>query len=157
MKEYLTSLLLVTAVATLATLLIPEEDGKLRRLIEFGLALLVLTAVLRPLSNLREFPLPENIFSDIENTGTGELPPETLQSMGEGIARGIERDLAARYRIPADCIRATVTPVLQEGELKVAHLQLSFRGAALACDLLAVEEYAKTTYGGECEVINNGF
>ena len=158
MKEYLASLVLVAAVVTLAGLLIPEGDARTRRLIEFGLGLLVLTVILQPLSSLKEFSFTgENIFSPIPEAGNApSLPPESLEKLGEGIARGIERDIASRYRIPADCIRATVTPVLTGDELKIGSLLLSFHGAAQTADLLAIERYAEETYGAECEVKTNG-
>lgn len=154
MKEYLSSLILVSAVATLAGLFLPSGDGRTRRAVEFGLGLLILTVILQPLTSLNEIAFSgENIFSSVtEGDGVADLSPESWDRIGEGIARGVERDIAARYRIPEDCIRATVTPDLVENELKIAHLTLSFRGAALAADLLAIERYAEGTYGAECEV-----
>ena len=158
MKEYLASLVLVSAVATLAGLLIPEGDARTRRMTEFGLGILILTVILQPLSSLKDLSFAgENIFSGIPETeDMTDLSPESWKAVGEGIARGIERDIASRYRIPEDCITATVTPVLTDDELKIGALALTFRGAALTADLLAVERYAEEAYGAECEVKTDG-
>ena len=158
MKEYLTSLVLVSAVATLAGLFIPDKDTRTRRLVEFGLGLLVLTVVLQPLSSLKELSFAgQNIFSPIRGTGDAAgISPESWEEIGEGIARGVERDIASRYRIPTDCIHASVTPVIVENELKIGALSLTFCGAALTADLLAIERYAEEAYGAECEVKTDG-
>ena len=158
MKEHLASLVLASAVSTLAGLLIPEGDARTRRLIEFGLGLLVLTVLLQPLSSLKELSyVGENIFSSIPEVGDmTDLSPESLKMVGEGIARGVERDIASRYHIPEECITATVSPVISGDELKIGELTLSFRGAALTADLLAIEHYAEETYETECEVITDG-
>lgn len=157
MKEYLASLVLVSAVATLAGLFLPSGDGRTRRAIEFGIGLLVLTVILQPLSSLKELAFSgENIFSSVaEGEGGTNLSPESWEQIGEGIARGVERDIASRYRIPEECIEATVIPALAENELKISHLTLSFCGAALTADLLAIQRYAEATYGAECEVKTN--
>ena len=155
MYEYLSSLVLASAIATLAAFLIPSENEMNKKAVEFGLALLLLLAVLRPISSLSllEFK-PENIFKGADAILSGELlfSPETENEAREAVARGIEKDLAAKFHIPQDAIRATPTLTLTAGELKMPHLLLHISLAGQSADLIALKNYASETYQTECEV-----
>lgn len=157
MKEYLSSLVLVAAVSTLATLLMPEEEGRTRRAIEFGLALVVLLAILGPVVDLVRGGLsPDGWLPPPEETPVPSYTPEMLALAEEAVAAGAVADIAARCRIPAQCLAARATLTLDAGELRLASLTLTVTGEGRLADLLAVEKYVEDTYAAECEVISHG-
>lgn len=157
MQDYLRSLLLVGAIAALAGLLLPEKNDRLRRLLEFGLSLLVLVAVCRPLAGGAP---PSDFFGALQfpsadYVGEG-LSPDTQAAMERAVGDGIVQDIATRYGIPPACIRAEVRLSLVGGELTVSSLTLTFSGEGRLLDLYAVRQYAARAYQTNCEVKTDG-
>ena len=102
MKIYLESLLSVLLVSTLASLLMPEGEGK--RFVRFALSLLVLFTVLSPFRT-------GEIVNFLKNYTTGAFDTEI--SIGEGflmdyekkgIEEGIASSLAEKYGVDASLI-----------------------------------------------------
>ncbi len=152
MQQYFSSLLLVSIVAAVATLLFPEKNERLRRFFEFGVALLLLAVICRPLSALGDLSFsPDKIFpSDIEEvTGNSEA---LLSEMAAAVAQGIEGDLAAEYRFSSDCIKATVSLEIEENEVRITTLSLRLTGAALLADSYELRDFARTRYQVKGEV-----
>ena len=158
MNGYLSSLVLASALATLASLLIPQGNERNKKTVELGLALVLLLAILRPLSSLPALtPNLEGIFEGADEILSGELSvaPETQQAAEAAVARGIAGDLASRFRIPVDCLAVRAALTLQNGELCVAHLTVTVSGLGQSADLLALARYAEETYKTECEVLSD--
>lgn len=157
MQEYLRSLLLVASVAVLAGLLLPENNERMKRLLEFGIALLVLTVICRPLANIGDLSA---VLSGIRfpsgSETAGELDADTRTAMERAVGDGIESDLAARYGIPATCFSAKVQLSLGREELTISSLTLSVSGEGKLLDLRAVCDYAARAYQTNCEVIPDG-
>ena len=84
MNEYLMSVVLVGAVATLASLFLPEGDDRMRRLLEFGFALLILLVILRPLPGLlgEDFGFPD-LFPPAEGSAEEDLPEGYARMAGK--------------------------------------------------------------------------
>lgn len=157
MQDYLRSLLAAAAIAALASLLLPEKEARMKRLLEFGISLLVLTVLCRPLAHIGDL---SSALGAIDWPGAsdavGTEDPDTWAAIEGGVARGIESDLAARYALPADCFSARVTLVREGEELKISTLRLTVRGEGRLLDLYAVREYATRTYQTNCEVTEDG-
>ncbi len=157
MNEYLMSVVLVGAVATLASLFLPEGDDRMRRLLEFGFALLILLVILRPLPGLlgEDFGFPD-LFPPAEGSAEEDLPEETWSQMEAAVAEGIEKDIASRYNLPPSCIRADVE-LRREGDgLLISSLLLTFTGEGRLADLYAIRAYAEKNYQTVCEVKSDG-
>lgn len=152
MQEYISSLLLVSMLAAVATLLFPEKNERLRRFFEFGVALLLLAVICRPLTALRDLRLPSGdlSFSEMEEiTGGGE---ELLSELSQSVARGIEADLAGEYRFDPACVTAELTLVIEGEEVCIDTLSLRLTGAALLTDTYTLREFARTRYQVKGEV-----
>lgn len=157
MNQYIETLLLTGAISAVATLLLPEKNERLRRVVEFGIALFVLVVLCRPLaaatdlgSLLGDIQLPN---ADITAPGYAD---ETWEKMEESVARGIAADIADRYDLPSGDVQAAVTLHLADNELTVSTLTLTFSGGARMADLVAVRTYAQKTYTPQCEVTIDG-
>ncbi len=145
MKEYLYSLLTLAVISLLAELLLPPGRERLRRAAGFGLALATLLMVAAPLGKLSDLSLPTELppsFADDFSDHWGETETVIAESIGEGIVR----DLATRFALPGEEIRADVTLLYEEGEMKIASLSLRFTGSARYADLIGIRTYAKKTY-----------
>ncbi|MBQ8173829.1 MAG: hypothetical protein IJ009_00330 [Clostridia bacterium] len=157
MQEFVKTLLLVSAICALATVLLPEKNKKLRRAGEFAIALFVLAAIANPIAALREwqFDLDSLHYPEADlpaDDYTGDTWSELERAVGEGIAR----DLATRYGVREADISAAPTLTLENNELTISSLTLTFSGTAAALDLVAVRSYAQDTYSTACEVKANG-
>ena len=157
MQEYLRSLLLVASVAVLAGLLLPEKNERMKRLLEFGISLLVLTVICRPLADIGSFSAVLDGIRFPNDSYDTSTPDETTQAaMEQAVAAGIEADLATRYAIPATCFSARVRLSLVGEELTISSLTLTVRGEGKLLDLYAVRSYAARAYQTDCEVISDG-
>ena len=157
MLDYLRSILLVASVALLAGLLLPEKNERMRRALELGISLLVLTVICRPLAGIGDLSAILNgIRFPSPSLSAGEMDEDTLSAMEEAVADGIERDLSSRYGVPAACFTATVSLSLTEKELTVSALSLIVSGEGRLLDLYAVRDYAAQAYQTNCEVIPGG-
>lgn len=157
MKEYMQTLLLAGGISALAALLLPEKNERLRRAVEFGIALFVLVVLCRPLSAVGDL---SNLLGDWQYPETDLTAPgytdETWDKMEEAVAAGIAADIADRYDLRVADVRATVTLQLEGKELTVSSLTLTFSGGARAADLVAVRAYAQKIYTPQCEVKTDG-
>ena len=157
MKEYIQTILLAGGISALAALLLPEKNERLRRAVEFGIALFVLVVLCRPLAAMGELSdlLPDWQYPGADLTAPG-YTDETWEKMEQAVAAGVAADIADKYDLRAADVRATVTLKLEGKELTVSSLTLSFSGAARAADLVAVRAYAQKTYQTQCEVKIDG-
>ena len=154
MQAYLRTVLLVAAIALLAGLLLPEKNERMRRVLELGISLLVLTVICRPLANAGHIlALLDSIRFPSSSLSVGEMDADTLSAMEEAVGKGIESDLSARYSVPASCFTAKVRLLLTDQELTVSSLSLIVSGEGRLLDLYAVRDYAARAYQTNCEVI----
>ena len=157
MQDYLRSLLLVAAVSVLAGLLLPEKNERMKRLLEFALALLVLTVVCRPLSEIDLFTVvPDGIRFPAGDGVLNGADDDTRAAVEQAVADGIEADLATRYHLPTACFSAEVSLHFNGKELTISSLTLRIRGEGRLLDLYAVRDYAARAYQTNCEVIADG-
>lgn len=153
MQEIAKSLLLVSAISALAALLLPEKNPKLRRAGELAIALFVLCALTSPLATLRDMKFDlDSLRYPTADLPTGDYTDATWAELERAVGEGIAQDLASRYGVRAEEIRAEPVLTLEDGELSVRSLTLSFFRTACALDLVAVREYAQKTYTENCEV-----
>ena len=155
--EYLRSVLLAAAVSVTAGLLLPEKNERLRRVLEFGISLLLLCVICRPLASLGELSAALDGLRLPSGTVTAEgIDPDTLAAMEGAVGEGIVQDLATRYGVSTACFSAVVRLAIAEGEMTVSSLTLTVRGAGRLLDLYAVRAYAEAAYQTNCEVITDG-
>ena len=150
MTEYLTSLLLVSAVTAVLGILPTEE--KLRRTVSFALSLTVLGAVLLPLpSLLAGIGDVSGLFSDLEGgiaEGDDWLEGETLAATAEGI----RLYLSEEYGIADGDIEVTLDGDLIDGTLILRRITLTVGGRATAADLPRIVRDLREDTGADCEV-----
>lgn len=157
MQEYLRSLLAAAAIAALASLLLPEKEARMKRLLEFGISLLVLTVLCQPLVHIGSLSdALQNIRMPGLSTFWEEKDPDTWAAMERAVGQGIESDLASQYALPAACFSADVVLAQEGEELKISALTLTLRGEGRLLDLYAVRDYASRTYQTNCEVTEDG-
>lgn len=152
MKEYLVTLLLVSAVtAVLGTL--PGEE-KMKRTVSFALSLGVLSAVVLPLPTLlAELPADYSSFLDHLEAGSlsGEsyLEAETMAAVGEGMAA----HLAEKYSLAREELAVEAEGDIVDGTVILRRVRLLLSGRAAAADVPAIVGYIEHNTGAECEVI----
>ena len=156
MQEYVQSLLLTVAVASLASFLLPEKNERLSRALQLGISLFVLAVVCRPIGAIGELGdlLPPLDFD--ESVLTPDTSGETWREMESAVGEGIVKDLCARYDLSEDDVRASVTLLLADKELTVSSLLLTFSGKARLADITRIRAYAQKTYTVNCEVRLDG-
>ena len=152
MREYLVTVLLVSAVT--AVLGILPSDAKMKRSVSFGLAIILLSAVVLPLPTLLS-DLPRDYAGYLERlegeiaSGSDYLEAETLDAVGEGIAA----HLADRYGIPLGAITARVEGDITDSTVILRRVILSLAPAAQTADVRGMIYYVEENTKAECEVI----
>ncbi len=151
MKDYLTAILIVSAVT--AVLGILPTDERLRKTVSFALSLTVLGAVLLPLPTLLgRMEGFSDILSELESEGeasTDWLEGETLAATAEGI----RRYLIEEYDLADSEIAVTVEGDLISGTVILRRITLSVTGRAAAADIPGIVRALESDTGAECEVI----
>ncbi len=158
MQEYIKTLLLAGGISALASLLMPEKNDRLRRAIEFGLALFLLVVICRPLATVGDWSqlLGEWQYPSTDGITAPGYTDETWAKMEESVASGVVMDIADRYRLSPREVQATLSLQLEGDELSISSLTLHFSGAARTADLYAIRAYAQKTYTPNCEVKIDG-
>lgn len=152
MREYLVTLLAVSAVTAILGIL-PGEEG-MRRTVSFALSATVLAAVVLPLPTLLR-DLPEDYAGILDRleadrlSGDDYLREETLSAVGEGIRRHISE----KYALSEGELSVTAEGDIVDGTVILRRVVLTVGGAAAAADLPAIVKYIKKNTGAECEVI----
>ena len=152
MREYLVTLLAVSAVTAILGIL-PGEEG-MRRTVSFALSATVLAAVVLPLPTLLR-DLPEDYAGILDRleadrlSGDDYLREETLSAVGEGIRRHISE----KYALSEGELSVTAEGDIVDGTVILRRVVLTVGGAAAAADLPAIGKYIKKNTGAECEVI----
>ncbi len=151
MLSYLRSLILIGAVCTLASCLIPGRDARTAHLIEYALGLWLLLALCQPLTQLGTWA-PSLALPDISDSVAGERDPDTWDALCAGVAQGIRQDLCRAYSLPEDSLAVHVTLLLEGDALTPCDLTVTVRGVASAADLLGMQQYIEQTYQAVGEV-----
>ncbi len=156
MQDYVQAILLTVAVASLASLLLPDKNERLSRAVQLGISLFVLAVVCRPLGAIGELGdlLPPLDFE--ESVLSPDTSGETWAQMEAVVGDGIVKDLCARYDLSEEDVRAEATLLLAEKELTVSSLLLTFSGKARLADITRIRAYAQKTYTVNCEVRLDG-
>lgn len=152
MREYLVTVLCVSAVT--AVLGILPSDEKMKKSLHFALSLLLLAAVVLPLpSLLSDLPRDYSAYLDALESesigGSAYLERETLAAVGEGIAD----HLADRYAIPRGAITAVAEGDIVEGTVILRRVILSLSPAAQTADVRGMIFYVEENTKADCEVI----
>lgn len=156
MQDYVQAILLTVAVASLASLLLPEKNERLSRAMQLGISLFVLAVVCRPLAAIGELGdiLPPLDLE--ESVLTPDTSGETWAQMETAVGEGIVKDLCARYDLSEEDVHATATLLLEGEELTVSSVILTFSGTARLADLARIRAYAQKNYTVNCEVRLDG-
>ncbi len=151
MKDYLTSLLLVSAITAVLGILPTEE--RLRKTVSFALSLSVLGAILFPLpALLGEMDGFRDILEELESEGeaaTDWLESETLAATAEGI----RRYLIDEYDLREEEITVTVEGNCVDSTVILRRITLGVTGRAATADLPRIVRALEADTGAECEVI----
>lgn len=152
MREYLMTLLVVSAVTAILGML-PGEEG-MRRTVSFALSLTVLSAVVLPLPTLlRQLPSDyEEILDRLESDrteGGDYLREETLSAVGEGI----QRHISEKYALPEGELSVAVFGDIVDDTVILRRVTLTVGPRAAAADMPSIVAYIKKNTGAECEVI----
>lgn len=152
MREYLVTVLLVSAVT--AVLGILPSDEKMKKAVNFALSLVLLSAVVLPLPTLLS-GLPRDYSAYLEElegeiaSGSDYLEKETLAAVGDGIAA----HLADRYGIPRGAITAVAEGDIVDNTVILRRVTLSLSRAAQTADIRSIIYYVEENTGADCEVI----
>ena len=152
MKDYLVTVLIVSAVTAVLGALPSEE--KMKKTVSFALSLGVLSAVVLPLPTLLS-RLPSDYSSFLDRLETeslvGEeyLKAETLSAVGEGMAA----HLAETYGLAREEVSVEVTGEIVDGTVILRHITLRLAGRAVAADVRSIVHYIESNTGADCEVI----
>ena len=152
MREYLVTILAVSAVTAILGIL-PGEEA-MRRTVSFALSLTLLAAVVLPLPALLS-DLPTDYAGILDRLeaegaeGSDYLREETLSAVGEGI----RQHLTEEYDLPEGELSVAVTGDIVDGTVILRRVTLTVGPRAAAADIPSVVKYIKKNTGAECEVI----
>ena len=152
MKDYLVTLLVVSAATAVLSLL--PSDEKMKKTVSFALSLGVLSALILPLPALLE-RLPSDyssLLSELDGSmqeGDGYLKEVTLSAVGEGIAA----HLSERYGIKGESISVTAEGDIVDETVILRHVTVYLTGHAAAADVPALVRYVEAETGADCEVV----
>ncbi len=152
MRDYLVTLLVVSAATAVLSLL--PADEKMKKTVSFALSLAVLSAVVLPLPTLLE-RLPSDyssLLAELEGgaaEGEGYLEKTTLLAVGEGMGA----HLSERYGIKRELLSVAVEGEIVDSTVIVRRVTLMLRGSAAAADVPSLIRYVEAETGAECEVI----
>ena len=152
MREYLSSILLVSAVTAILGALPSEE--RVRRTVSFALSVTVLAAVVLPLPGLLTGlggDLSAVIDSlDGEALGGGDwLEEETLAT----VADGLSEHLCERYSVGEGDLSVAVDGDVVDGVVILVRVTLSLAPRAQIANVPGLVRYIEENTGAECEVI----
>ena len=149
MREYLITVLCVSAVT--AVLGILPSDEKMKRSVSFALSLVLLAAVVLPLPALLT-DLPRDFSAYLEElegeiaSGSDYLEGETLAAVGDGIAA----HLADRYGLARGAISAVVEGDIVDNTVILTRVTLWLTGRAAAADVPRIVRAIEADTGAEC-------
>ena len=152
MKDYLSTLLLVSAITALLSAL-PSEGGA-KRAVSFALSLAVLSAVVLPLpallSGSREglSEILDSLSGEAEE-GSDWLEAETLLATAEGLKSYLCEEFGLR---PAE-VAVAVEGDLIDNTVILRRVTLSLTGRAAAADVPRLVRTVEAETGADCEVI----
>lgn len=152
MRDYLVTVLLVSAVT--AVLGILPSDEKLKKTVSLSLSLILLSAVVLPLPALLS-DLPRDYAAYLEEldgeiqSGSDYLEEKTLDAVGEGIAA----HLAERYGIKRGAISVAVSGDIVDSTVILRHVAVSLAPSAQTADVRSIIYYVEENTNAECEVI----
>ena len=152
MREYLVTLLCVSAAT--AVLGILPSDEKMKKAVSFALSLVLLAAVVLPLPDLLT-DLPRDFGAYLEElegeivSGSDYLEGETLTAVGDGIAA----HLADHYGLARGAIAATVEGDIVDNTVILRRVVLYLAPSAQAADVRSILYYVEENTGADCEVI----
>lgn len=151
-REYLTTLLVVSAVTAVLGLL-PSEGG-VRRAVSFGLAVAVLSVTLLPLPGLLSSAGGElsgvlDRLEESESEENGFLLGKTIAAVEEGIAA----HLCERYGIKEGALSVSCDGDIVDGTLLLRRVTLSLSPSAATADVPSIVRYIENNTGADCEVI----
>lgn len=152
MREYLTTVLLVSAVTAILGVLPSEE--RIRKTVAFAMSLCVLSAVVLPLPALLSDVRLEysSILDSLEGEtlkGSEWLEEETLAT----VATGLSEHLCERYGVAEGELSVAVDGDLIDGTVILHRITLSLSGRAQMADAIGMKKYIEENTGAECEVI----
>ena len=152
MKDYLVTLLVVSAVTAVLGAL-PNEE-KMKRTVSFALALGVLSAVVLPLPTLLG-ELPRDYAALLDRleaeslSGEDYLKAETLSAVGDGMAA----HLCEKYGLAREEVAARVEGEIVDGTVILRRVTLTLSGRAATADIPAIVKYIEANTSADCEVI----
>lgn len=156
MKEYLMSLVSVSAVCAIASYLVPDREEKLKKGVGLALALAVLFTAVYPLPGAAEaasrlLDSSGGIFDTSVTDHSSEwLDGVTSDAVGEGIRRDVMREFGLKDGV------SVVADVSYGSEITVKRVTVKLSGIAIFADGLAIERYIESNYCAECEVLAGG-
>lgn len=152
MKDYLVTILVVSAVTAVLGAL-PNEE-KMKKTVSFALGLGVLSAVVLPLPTLLE-ELPSDYSALLDRLEVGSLSgeeylkAETLSAVGDGMAA----HLSERYGLFREEVAVAVEGEIVDGTVILRRVELALSGRAATADIPTIVQYIESNTGAECEVI----
>ena len=152
MKDYLVTLLVVSAVTAVLGAL-PNEE-KMKKTVSLALGIAVLSAVVLPLpALLSDLPSDYTAFLDrleAESlSGEAYLEAETMAAVGAGMAD----HLAERYALDREEIAVTAEGEIVDGTVILRRVTLRLTGRAATAEIPSIVSYIKENTAADCEVI----
>ena len=157
MKDYLISVILVSAVTAIASVILPDGKGRLREQVDLVLALILLSVIIIPFGRADTFAQSigdalSGIFES-DNVYVEEEDGWLMSKREEAFEEAICREVADKFSLPSDGVSVDGTLVLAEGEIHVSSLTISLSGLAATSDNKAIKKYLSALCGVECEVV----
>ena len=149
MRDYLTTLLLVSAVTAVLSVL--PSEGPVKKAAALALSLSVLSAVVLPLPSLlagRDGDLSD-LLAELRGetvAGSDWLKNETLSATAEGIREHLCRE----YGLSSDELTVTVEGDLIDNTVILARVTLWLTGRAAAADVPRIVRAIEADTGAEC-------
>lgn len=155
MKDYLESLLTVLLVGSLASILMPDGEG--RRFVRFALSILVLAAVMSPFRSGEVVRFLSSYTAGVfeHEVEVGAVYLEEYEK--KAIESGLVSCLAEKYDVSEKLISVETECAVSDGEdgrtVRISFVRLHLYGRACMADVPSMVERIRTELGADCEVI----
>lgn len=157
LKDYLVSIILVSAITAIASAVLPDGKGRLREQVDFVLAIALLAVIILPIAHLGSLSdsVGESLLGIFESDTeyTEEESKWLTAKREEAFEEAICNATADKFGFRCDEVTVDGSLALSDGKLYVTSLSVGLSGLAAMGDGKAVGKYLSSLCGVECEVM----
>jgi len=156
-KDYVISVILVSAVCAIVSAILPDGRGRLREPLDFVLAIAILTVIILPFGRAGE------LFDGLSDTLSGIFDSDgvhveddggwLMSKREEALEAALADEVAERFELRREEVTVEGSLSLSEDKIYVESLSVALSGLSATGDYRAIGKYLSEVCGVECEVV----